>query len=205
MKSTPIRKIGITGGIGSGKTTVCNLFELMGIPVYNADRRAKELMTTDQELKKNITTLLGKRAYTKTGALNRKYIAKKVFSDLPKLAMLNALVHPEVAKDAKKWFKKVLKKAPFALYEAALLYESGNHTSLDAIVVVTAPLPLRLERVMLRDHTTREAVMERINNQMDEAEKVKLADFVIHNDGKQSLVRQVVALYRELANNTVDN
>ncbi len=190
-------KVGITGGIGAGKTTVCRLFELLNVPVYYADDRAKALMTDDQELVAQIKILLGNQAYFEDGSLNRKHIASIVFKDKGKLALLNALVHPAVAKDSQIWFSQ-LKNTPFALKEAALLFEAGSYKELDQIITVAAPLELRIERVMKRDNVTRDAVLARIDKQLPQEEKVKQSDFVINNDTEDSLIQQVIEIRNKL-------
>jgi len=190
-------KIGITGGIGAGKTTVCQIFELLNVPVYYADDRAKQLMTEDQELVQHITSLLGSKAYNQDGSLNRKYIATIVFNNKKKLAMLNALVHPAVTKDANKWFTQQ-KNTSFALKEAALLFEAGSYKDLDKIIVVDAPAELRIERVMKRDNVSREEVEARIKKQMPQEEKVAKADFVIYNTPQHTLNQQVTTICNKL-------
>jgi dephospho-CoA kinase len=195
---TAMWKVGITGGIGSGKTSACRLFEILGIPTYYSDDEAKRLMVEDKMLVRQITKLFGKQAYDKSGQLNRKHIAAIVFADKSKLALLNALVHPAVGRDALRWFRNQ-KDGPFALQEAALLFESGNYKNLDFIIVVTAPIEVRVERVMKRDGITAQEVRARINNQMDEQQKVQRANFVIHNDKDHNLLQQVVHIYHQLS------
>ena len=190
-------KIGLTGGIGSGKSTVARIFEVLGIPVYYADDRAKQLMASDPELIRAITGLLGAGAYDAEGRLNRSWIAQRVFADPALLKQLEALVHPAVLADGDSWFEAQSGK-PYAIKEAALLFESGGYKALDKIVVVTAPLALRIQRVVGRDKTTPEEVEARIRRQMPEEEKVGLADFVILNDGAHSLIRQVMDVHEQL-------
>jgi len=190
-------KIGITGGIGAGKTTVCRLFELLNVPVYYADDRAKALMTDNQELVSQIKALLGDQAYFDNGSLNRKHIASIVFQDKGKLALLNALVHPAVAKDSQTWFKN-LKNTTFALKEAALLFEAGSYKDLDQIITVAAPLELRIERVMKRDNITRDAVLARLDKQMPQEEKIKRSDIIINNGLQDSLIQQVIEIRNKL-------
>lgn len=190
-------KVGITGGIGSGKSTVCRIFETLQIPIYYADDRAKWLMSNEQNVKKEILSLFGEAAYFADGSLNRGHIASIVFKNSSKLSELNQIVHPAVAKDGKNWFNS-LKNMPYAIKEAALLIESGSHKQLDKLIVVTAPLELRIERVMARDNAKKEDIEARIAKQMDEAEKVKLADFVIINDGQHPLIPQVLEIDRKL-------
>ncbi|HMP31611.1 MAG TPA: dephospho-CoA kinase [Saprospiraceae bacterium] len=192
-------KVGITGGIGSGKTTVCKIFETFSVPVYYADDRAKKLMTGHKELKNSIIQLLGKQAYFNNGKLNRKYIAELVFNDRSYLERLNKLVHPAVAKDGEEWFKHQAKIGyPYALKEAALLIESGSFKMLDKLIVVTAPIDIRIERVMQRDKVSQEKVEARIRQQMKEEERIRYADFVIDNTNKSMLDSQVLHIHNQL-------
>jgi len=186
-------KIGVTGGIGSGKTTVCKIFNVLGIPVYYADPRAKELMVTDPVLISAIKSLLGDKSYNEDLSLNRQYIAEIIFSDKNKLDALNSLVHPAVKRDFDKWSKS--QKTPYVLKEAALLFESGSYKDLDKTILVTAPLELRIKRVTQRDNSTKESILSRVKNQMDEVDKEKLADYIIINDEKTSLIHQIVQLH----------
>ncbi len=189
-------KVGITGGIGSGKTTVCKIFEMLGIPVYYADDRAKWLMTNAPEVKKAIIQLFGEKAY-QDDSLNRPYIAHIVFNDPDKLQELNGIVHPAVRKDGQDWHLSQ-KNVPYTLKEAALIFESGSFKDLDKVITVFAPKEVRIERIIARDHISREAVEARIDKQMPEEEKIALADFVIYNDGRQSLIKQVYAIHEQL-------
>ena len=193
-----MQHLGITGGIGSGKTTVCKIFETLGIPIYYADDRAKFLMSHDPNLIMGIIELFGQEAYLEPQVLNRAHIAQVAFNDKDKLTQLNALVHPAVARDGLEW-QAAQYDVPYTLKEAALLYESGSYRSLDKIIVVTAPLKLRIERVMARDGSKREEVEARIAKQMPESEKVNMADFVIYNDGEQALIPQVMSIHRQLS------
>ena len=190
-------KIGITGGIGSGKTTVCRIFEKLGIPIYYADDRAKKLMVEKKEIINQVKKIFGKRAYYKNGKLNRKHISKIAFSNPEKLHALNAIVHPAVEKDATEWSQRQ-KNTPYTIKEAALIFESGSHRSLDKIITVTAPQLLRIQRVMQRDQTTEAAVLARISKQMPEEEKVKKSDFIILNDGSESLILQIWKIHQQL-------
>lgn len=187
-------KIGITGGIGSGKSTVCRIFQVLGIPIYNADNEAKYLMSNDKALKSSIINLLGSESY-KNNHLNREFIASKVFKDKDLLKKLNALVHPAVKNDFIKWSEKQI--APYVIYEAALMIESGSYKLLDKVIVVTAPLEQRIARVCERDKVHQEKVLARINNQLSQEEMLKYADHVITNDGKTSLISQVFELHLE--------
>jgi len=189
-------KVGITGGIGSGKTTVCRIFEMLNIPVYYADDRAKWLMRNDPNLKKNLIDLLGPSAYLPEGDLNRAYIGKLVFSDKELLDKLNKLVHPAVFLDGEDWFSK--QTTPYAIKEAALFYETGSFALMDKMIVVTADREERIRRVMLRDKVEREAVEARMDKQLPEAEKIKQADFVIYNDGREMLIPKILEIDRSL-------
>jgi dephospho-CoA kinase len=185
-------KIGITGGIGSGKSTVCRIFQLLDIPVYNADKEAKELMVNDIALKRNIIDLLGSDSYI-NDVLNKEFIASKVFKNNKLLKKLNSLVHPAVKNDFTKWSKK--QRAHYVIYEAALMIESGTYKLLDKIIVVTAPLEQRIARVCERDKVDKEKVLVRINNQLSQEDMLKYADYMITNDGKMSLISQVLELH----------
>jgi dephospho-CoA kinase len=189
-------KVGITGGIGAGKTTVCKLFEEMDIPVYYADLEAKRLMNSDRNLKQKIKALLGTDAYYKNGRLNRKIVASIVFNDKHKLEKLNAIVHPAVAIDAKQWFAR--QKSKYAIKEAALLVENGSYKQLDFLIVVTAPVEMRIKRVVKRDKSDYNQVKSRIAHQLPEIQKKKVADFVIDNSGDVSLISQVWKIHRTL-------
>jgi dephospho-CoA kinase len=188
-------KIGITGGIGSGKSTVAKVFEVLGIPVYYADEAAKRLMNEDADLKEKIKATFGENAY-REDKLDRKFLSSIVFNSAEKLALLNALVHPATLVDAERWMLKQL--TPYALKEAALIFESGAHEHLDYVIGVTAPAPLRIQRTMHRDGITRDAVIARMDKQMDEAIKMKLCDFIIKNDEQEMLLPQVFAIHEKL-------
>jgi dephospho-CoA kinase len=188
-------KIGITGGIGSGKSTVAKVFEVLGIPVYNADLAAKRLMNEDAVLKEKIKQQFGTDAY-KNEKLDNKYLAQIVFSSEEQLELLNSMVHPATINDANAWMLK--QSTHYTLKEAALLFESGAAELLDYVIGITAPAPLRLQRVMQRDKSTREEVIARMNKQMDEEIKMKLCNFIITNDEQQLLIPQVLALHETI-------
>ncbi len=188
-------KIGITGGIGSGKSTVAKLFEVLGIPVYYADDAAKQLMNENEALKQQVQKEFGNEAYA-NGKLNRKYIADIVFANPEKLELLNSLVHPVTLQDAEEWMNK--QTAPYTIKEAALIFESGAQEQLDYVIGVYAPTPLRIQRTMQRDNISREEVMARMNKQIDETIKMRLCDFVIINDEQQIVIPQVTELHRKL-------
>jgi dephospho-CoA kinase len=189
-------KIGVTGNIGAGKTQVCQIFELLDIPVYYADPRAKSLMVEDKLLVHAIKSLLGEQAYQEDGQLDRKYISNLVFRDRAKLNLLNGLVHPAVARDFEKWTS--MQRAPYCIKEAALLFEAGSYKQLDKTVLVVADEEIRLRRVLARDGLPEEQVRARMANQMSQEEKIKLADYILHNNGDQGLVKQVLALHPRL-------
>lgn len=190
-------QIGITGGIGTGKSTVCKIFEVLKIPIYYADDRAKWLMEHHDRLKTSLSEAFGAEVYTPEGRLNRGYLSKIVFQNAEKLAVLNGIVHPIVFEDGLEWAQMQMdKNIPYTLKEAALLFESGSYKWLDKIIVVTAPLELRIDRVVQRDKISRAEVLDRVARQMPEEEKLARADFVIHNDGSQSLIQQVLAIHK---------
>ena len=190
-------KVGITGGIGSGKTTVCQIFATLGIPIYYADTRAKELMISDSDVIHQIKELFGASAYDENGLLNRKHIAKKAFTNKDLLQQLNAIVHPAVFQDTLVWYQTHHEK-PYSLYEAAIMFESGSYKLLDKVITVFAPIEDRIERTMKRDNITRKEVLERIDKQLSEEEKIKRADFVIYNDHSQPLIEQVLTIHQQL-------
>ena len=192
-------KAGITGGIGSGKTTVCKMFEQLGIPVYYADDRAKYLMQHEHFLIDQIKKHFGEEVYV-NGKLDRRVLATKVFNDKAKLDVLNSLVHPVVFRDTERWMEEQKeKKVPYVLKEAALLVETGSYKALDELIVVTAPLNARIERVTERDNTNADEVLARVKNQLPDDEKVKLANFVITNDnGLPELEQQVLKIHEKM-------
>tara|TARA_Y100000768_G_scaffold383202_1_gene364926 strand:+ start:226 stop:819 length:594 start_codon:yes stop_codon:yes gene_type:complete len=190
-------KVGLTGGIGSGKTTVCRVFEKLGVPVYYSDDRAKALYIESKEVKQQVIDLLGEDAYLENGALNKQYISEKVFNDKALLQQLNAILHPAVAKDYASWLEQH-KAAPYTLKEAAILIESGAYKNCDQLIVVTAPEVVRIERVTQRDGVEQAAIKARMNNQMQEAERVEYADFILENDGEKSILKQALAIHQQL-------
>jgi dephospho-CoA kinase len=192
-------RAGITGNMGSGKTTVCRIFEALGVPVYDADHWAKFLIGHDPALMAGIRQLFGPAAYTAEGAYDRAYVAARAFSDPARLQALNALVHPAVEAHSRAWHEgQAAAGQPYTLKEAALLVESGGHRHLDALIVVAAPEALRIRRVMERDGLDEAAIRARLRHQRPEAEKTALADFIVRNDGRMHLIPQVLAIHREL-------
>ena len=187
--------IGITGGIGCGKSYVSAKMRLRGIPVYDSDTRAKLITATNPVIKMELTRLVGPTLYCPCGCgvLQKEVLAKFIFGNPGNLAKVNAIIHPRVKEDFRQWADEQ-KGKDFCILESAILFESGFDGEVDFKVCVDAPLELRIRRCMERDKTTREAVVERINNQMDQAEKCSKADFVIVNDGVQALEPQIDAL-----------
>lgn len=191
------RIIGLTGGIGSGKSTVATYIASKGIPVYIADEEAKKLMDSKVMINK-IQAIFEESILTKEGNLDRKKIGNIVFSQPEKLAQLNAIVHPEVKKHFEKWVKKH-KNQSFVVKEVAILFETGGHLACDKVIMITAPQEIRIERAMKRDNIARESVLNRIENQLPEAEKIKLSDFVVHNMDLQSTFTQIDQILKILA------
>jgi dephospho-CoA kinase len=188
-------RVGLTGGIGSGKSTVAKIFEVLGIPVYYADEAAKNIMNRDPELKEKIIEAFGPESYV-NNELNRPYISSIVFNNTEKLDLLNSLTHPATIRDAESWMLQ--QNAPYVLKEAALIFESGSAENLDYVIGVFSPLSLRIKRIMDRDNVTREEVMKRMSRQIDEDIKMRLCDKVIVNDEQQLVVTQVLTLHQEL-------
>jgi dephospho-CoA kinase len=192
-----MKKIGITGGIGSGKTIVARVFEQLGIPVYHADYWAKEIMNTEPLVIERLKDLFGKDIYNSDGKADRKRIAELVFADKNKLNELNSVIHPAVWLHGENWLKQHEDK-PYILKEAAILFESGGNKGVDKVIMVSAPKDIRMERVMKRDNFTREEVEVRMANQWPDEKKIILSDFVIVNDGKQLVIPQVLEIHSKL-------
>jgi dephospho-CoA kinase len=191
-------KIGLTGGIGSGKTTVAQIFEVLGLPVYYADDAAKRLMNEDENLKQQIIDHFGEESYL-DGKLNRSYLSSVVFADAEKMKLINTIIHPATIADAELWMNK--QTAPYSIKEAALIFEAAAEKQLDLVIGVQSPLHVRIQRVMQRDHIKEEAVLARMQKQMNEEEKMSRCDFVIVNDEKELLIPQVVAIHDRLLAN----
>lgn len=188
-------KVGLTGGIGSGKSTVAKLFELLGVPVYYADAASKRLYHTNKELMASLKHHFGEDIYTED-QLNRQKLAALVFEDPSRLALLNSLVHPPTIKDMEEWVER--QTAPYVIKEAAILFESGTASGLDYVIGVYAPVHLRIKRTMDRDGISREEVQARMNRQIDEDIKMRLCDFVITNNEQQLVIPQVLHLHQQL-------
>jgi dephospho-CoA kinase len=192
-------KIGITGNIGSGKTTVSKIFEVLGIPVFYADDEAKKVMVDDAILVNELKQTFGSESYFEDGTLNRKHIAGIVFNNEAELKKLNAIVHPAVFRAFNDWVPR-FKNAPYVLKEAALLFESSSYKMCDRSIMVTAPLELRIARVMLRDGLSRDEVLNREARQFSEEKKLQLADYAIKNDNTELVIPQVLALHEQFLN-----
>ncbi|TXE12651.1 dephospho-CoA kinase [Algoriphagus aquimarinus] len=193
---TPIL-VGITGGIGSGKSTVAKIFSILGIPIYFADDRAKWLMGNDEHLKTQIKDAFGSESYLSNGALDRSFLAKTVFSDPEKVKTINSLVHPAVGRDFSDWASQ--QTTPYVLKEAALIFETGSNDALDHVINVSSPLKVRIARTLMRDpFRSEEQVNQIINQQLPDEQKNELADFVIKNTDNKLLIPQVLKIHQQL-------
>ncbi|WP_196893371.1 dephospho-CoA kinase [Aureivirga marina] len=188
--------VGLTGGIGSGKSTVAKLFEKWNVPIYIADIEAKNIMNTSETLQKKIIKNFGENSY-KNRKLNREYLANIVFNDKKKLKLLNSIVHPEVFKHFE-MFKEKYRQNSYIIYENAILFENKSDVLCNKIIVVTAPTEEKIRRVMDRDNCSREEVIARMNNQMSDAEKIKRGDFIIHNNNKMELEAEVFEIHKKM-------
>jgi dephospho-CoA kinase len=192
----PVR-LGITGGIGSGKTCVCKVFNILGIPVFSADPVATEILDTDSRIKEGINAIAGVDLY-KSGDLDRTQLASLIFNDKSMLVRVNSLVHPVVFDHFRNWM--VEQEAPYVIMEAAILFESGASKLVDRIATVVAPIEERVQRVMNRNTLTREQVLERTRNQMDDSERVRLSDYVIHNSENDMIIPSILNIHEDLLN-----
>lgn len=190
-------KVGITGSIGSGKSTAAGIFEVLGIPVYDSDEQARHLMHNDPELRKKLEEEFGSAIFDDQGQLKSKQLAQIVFHDRGALETLNGLVHPRVRSDFAEWTAQ-FHEMPYILQEAALLVETGSYQNLDRLITVTASEETIIKRIMKRDQTNRESVKARMKNQLPESEKVAKSDFVIANDGAQLMIPQVLEIHQAL-------
>ena len=190
-----MKKIGITGGIGSGKTYVASVFQSLGIPIFNADIQAKKIMTSSGKLIKLVKEEFGNEIY-KDSDLNKEKLASIVFSNSDKLQKLNSLVHPIVKEEFNNWCKK--QTSPYVIKEAAILFESNSHIGLDAVICVSAPLDLRMRRLLNRDDYSKKEIKKRIENQISQEEKEKLSDYIIVNDEKDLLLPKIIKFHKEL-------
>ncbi len=192
-------KVGITGGIGSGKTTVCKVFKIMGIPVFEADSIAGQLMNTDTAIRDQLINLFGPAVYLPDQTINRKYVAGIVFNNPSILQQLNAIVHPAVRKSFDDWYR--IQQSPYIIHEAAILFESGFYKMMDKTITVVTDETERIQRVMKRNKITEEQVRQRIRNQWTDEQRIKLADFVINNNDNELILPQIVELDKKLRSN----
>ena len=192
-------KVGITGNIGSGKSTIAKLFALLGTPVYNADSRAKAIMVEDTELKNELVKVFGNETYFADGQLNRTYLSQQVFNNPNQLKILNSIVHPAIFRDFNFWLNQYkAAQIPYILKEAALLIESGSYKDLDYLILVQADEEIRLQRSIARDAASAEAILARMKNQMPQENKVPFAQFIIQNNHNDLLIPQVLKIHNEL-------
>lgn len=189
--------VGLTGGIGAGKSTIAKFFTLLGIPIYDADDRAKWLMSNNPALKKQVLDTFGDESFTQDGELNRSFLAKTIFADPEKTAIINALVHPAVKHDFMDWTEN--QKTPYIIKEAALLFETGSYQDLDKTILVAAPLEIRIARVMARDpHRDQNQIYEIVARQLPEEQKKELTDFLVDNTGDILVIPQVLKIHNSL-------
>ncbi|WP_026449825.1 dephospho-CoA kinase [Aequorivita capsosiphonis] len=191
-----MKRIGLTGGIGSGKTTVAKMFSKLGVPVYIADTEARKLTNSSKTIRRELTELLGEEAYLE-GVLNRKFVADKIFNDKALLEAVNGIIHPKVAAHFNAWAAK--QKSAYVIQEAAILFENGSYRNFDAIILVTAPKEIRIARVMARDNASSHEIEQRVSNQWSDEKKEKLADFIIENIDLEATQKRVENLHRSLS------
>ncbi len=187
--------VGLTGGIGSGKTTIANFFKELNVPIYFADIEAKKLMNKSKVLQKKIKAIFGERAYIKN-ELNRPFIAERIFKDKQLLQQMNAIVHPKVGKHFIKWLNK--QNSPYVIKEAAILFENNSYKNYDYIITVVAEEKERINRILHRDNTSEQKIKDIMENQWDDSKKVKLSDFVIQNKSLDNTKKQVYSIHRKL-------
>lgn len=193
IKKLPLQ-IGVTGGIGSGKSMVCRLFACLGVPVYDADTKAKFITTTNPEIRQKIISLLGEDAYLPDGSYNRAYVSSKVFKDAGLLKNLNAIIHPAVLRDTEQWVSKHT-HFPYVIKEAAIMNKAGQANSLDFVIVVDAPADLRIKRILERDKRPESEIRAIIARQVSDADRKQIADFIVLNDQTSALIPQVLELH----------
>jgi dephospho-CoA kinase len=187
--------VGLTGGIGSGKTTVAKMFEDLGIPVYYADDEAKKLMYKSKYIKRKLTEKFGNKVY-ENEQLNRPYLANIIFNDKNALKYVSKIVHPRVAQHFKRWLKK--QNTPYAIQENAILFENDTAKNFDKIILVTAPIDTKIDRVIKRDNTSKEQVLSRMNNQLSDNDKISKSDFTINNTDKIKTQDQVKKIHQQI-------
>jgi dephospho-CoA kinase len=189
--------VGITGGIGTGKSTVCKIFAALGIPILYADDLAKQLVQNDEQIRQAIQLHFGVDIYNQQGVLNKKLLAERAFANEENTTKLNSILHPIVIEKSKEWHA-LQTSAPYTIKEAALLIESGSYEDCDFVIGVQSPLALRIERAMLRDNATRNQIEARIQKQMPEEEKATYCDFIIQNSNEHLLIPQVLQIHQQL-------
>lgn len=192
-----MKVIGVTGGIGSGKSVVCTVFQALGVPVYNADEEAKKLYEKYPELIDKIKSEISDAVFDRNGKIDRKKLAEIIFADAAKLKLLNGLIHPIVRKDFQKWCSMYAEKS-FVIKEAAILFESGAAKDCDLIITVVSPMDLRIQRVRERDRKSKSEVERIIENQLSDEERIKKSDLVIQNDEQEMIIPQVLQIYDQL-------
>jgi len=190
-----VRKLGVTGGIGSGKTTVCRVFNVLGVPVFSADAEARDVMDIDTGIMLRINTITGKNLY-ENGNLDRTELARLIFNNDRILEKVNALVHPAVLSRFREWEKK--QEAPYVIMEAAILFESGAFKTVDRILTVVAPMEERVNRVIHRSNLTREQVMERMRNQMDDNQRIERSNYVINNSENDMIIPEILRIHKDI-------
>jgi dephospho-CoA kinase len=190
-------KLGVTGGIGSGKTTVCKVFTVLGIPVFSADAEARTIQDSDSEIMDKINILAGKDLYL-TGKLDRPELARLIFNDKALLEKVNALIHPVVFRNFRKWVSE--QDSPYTIMEAAILFESGVYRFMDKILTVVTPIEERIKRLVKGNMLTKEQVMERINNQIDDDSRIKQSDYVIFNSENDMIIPSIMGIHKEILN-----
>jgi dephospho-CoA kinase len=191
----PGMKLGITGGIGSGKTSVCRVFNVLGIPVFSADSEAQKIMNSDSRIKREINRIAGKNLYTK-GFLDRPRLASLIFNDPEYLKKVNTLVHPVVLELFKQWAE--LQNTPYVIMENAILFESGASAFVDRVATIIAPVEERIQRVMQSKKLTRDQVLDRIRNQMDDKTRIKMSDYVINNSENEMIIPVILRIHEDL-------
>ena len=189
-----MKTVGLTGGIGSGKSFVATIFSSIGIPIYSSDIEAKKLMTESNTVVKGIKSIFGPQAYLKDGTLNKKLITSLIFTDKDKLERINQVVHPAVRKDFRKWANQQ-GNVPYVINEAALFIENGNYQNFDLLISVLSPMELRIQRLQIRDQIKRSEILLKINNQSSDQEKIAKSDYLVYNDKAQTLLDQISRIH----------
>ena len=190
-------KVGITGGIGSGKTLVCKVFETLEIPVFNADNEAKKIMNSNSLLQEVLLNEFGEETFNDNGNINNKYFSKIVFENKEKLEKLNSIVHPFVIGTFDEWAKK--QESKIVILESAIIFENGLNTLFDKIITIISPIEIRIERILKRGNSNKDDILKIISNQLSDEEKIKLSDFVIYNNEESSIISQVTEIINKLS------